>query len=102
MCDLLGPILAALIGGPLAALAFRLGSIGREVADHDARAVELDEDLRRWVRDRDRQLVREIRLLVNQAPRGVLSREPVPLGTEPEVRAHSSTLEPFAASSQPG
>jgi hypothetical protein len=86
MCDildfvgqnLLGPILAALIGGPLVAVAFRYIQIPREVGDHDARAVELDEDLRRWVRDRDRQLQRELRTLVNQAGSGVASRFPVP------------------------
>lgn len=81
--ELLGPILAALIGGPLVAVGFRWQSISREVRDHDAGAVELTEDLRRWVRDRDRQLERELRTLWGQAGRGVVSRYPVPLGTEP-------------------
>lgn len=75
MCDvlnyigqhLLGPILAALIGGPLVAVTFRYFSVGREVADSDARASELNEDLRRWVRDRDRQLENELLGLVNSA-----------------------------------
>ncbi|HET8863419.1 MAG TPA: hypothetical protein VFM94_09230 [Solirubrobacterales bacterium] len=81
--NLLGPILAALIGGPLVAIAFRYFQIPREVGDHDARAVELDEDLRRWVRDRDRQLQRELRTLVNQAGTGAVSRFPVPPGAIP-------------------
>lgn len=75
MCDaldyigqhLLGPVLAAVIGGPLAALTFRYFGIGREVAENDARASELDEDLRRWVRDRDRQLDAQLRGIVNGA-----------------------------------
>jgi hypothetical protein len=75
MCDvfdyigqhLLGPILAAVIGGPLAALTFRYFGIGKEAAENDARASELDEDLRRWVRDRNRQLENELRGLVNSA-----------------------------------
>lgn len=81
--NLLGPILAALIGGPLVAIAFRYFQIPKEVGDHDARAVELDEDLRRWVRDRDRQLQQELRTLVNQAGRGIVSRYPIPAGDEP-------------------
>ena len=64
---LLGPILAAVIGGPLAALTFRYFGVGRAVAENDARASELDEDLRRWVRDRNRQLENELRGLVNGA-----------------------------------
>ena len=75
MCDvldyigqhLLGPILAAVIGGPLAALTFRFFGVGKEVAENDARASELSEDLRRWVRDRDRQLEAQLRGLVNGA-----------------------------------
>lgn len=64
---LLGPILAAVIGGPLAAWTFRYFGVGKEVAENDARASEIDEDLRRWVRDRDRQLEDELRGLVNSA-----------------------------------
>jgi hypothetical protein len=75
MCDvldyigqhLLGPILAAVVGGPLAAVTFRYFGVGKEVAENDARASELDEDLRRWVRDRDRQLENDLRGLVNTA-----------------------------------
>jgi hypothetical protein len=81
--NLLGPILAALIGGPLIALAFRYLQVPHEVGEHDARAVELDEDLRRWVRDRDRQLQRELRILVTQAGSGVVSRFPVPRSEMP-------------------
>jgi hypothetical protein len=64
---LLGPILAAVIGGPLAALTFRYFGVGKEAAENDARASELDEDLRRWVRDRNRQLDNELRGIVNGA-----------------------------------
>jgi hypothetical protein len=64
---LLGPILAALIGGPLVAISFRYFEIPKEVAEHDARASELVEDQRRWVRDRDRELETEIRAIVNGA-----------------------------------
>jgi len=75
MCDvldyigqhLLGPILAAVIGGPLAALTFRYFGVGKEVAENDARASELNEDLRRWVRDRNRDLEAQLRGLVNSA-----------------------------------
>lgn len=61
---LLGPILAALIGGPLVAITFRYFEVPREVAEHDARASELMEDLQRWVRDRNRELEAEIRSIV--------------------------------------
>jgi hypothetical protein len=74
MCDVLnffgenlaGPVLAALIGGPLAALAFRWASVPGEVNENDARAIELDEDLDRWVRDRGRILDADIRRLVEE------------------------------------
>jgi hypothetical protein len=74
MCDvlnfigenLLGSVLAALIGGPLAALAFRYIGVPGEVGEHDARAIEIDEDLGRWVRDRDRLLFNDIRTLVEE------------------------------------
>lgn len=59
--NILGPILAALIGGPLAALAFRYLGVPAEVGEHDARAIEIDEDLQRWVRDRDRVLFNDLR-----------------------------------------
>lgn len=64
---LLAPILAALVGGPLVALTFRYFNIPKEVADYDARAAEINEDLRRWVRDRNRALDAEIRSIVNTA-----------------------------------
>lgn len=64
---LLGPILAAVIGGPLAALTFHYFGVGKEVAERDARASELNEDLQRWVRDRDRELEAQLRSLVNGA-----------------------------------
>lgn len=75
MCDvldyisqhLLGPVLAAVVGGPLAALTFRFFGVGKEVAENDARASELSEDLRRWVRDRNRELEAQLRGLVNSA-----------------------------------
>jgi hypothetical protein len=65
--SLAGPILAALIAGPLIALALRVSSIPREVSENDVRAGEINEDLRRWVRDRNRQLEIELRRLVNSA-----------------------------------
>jgi hypothetical protein len=64
---LAGPILAALIGGPLVAITFRYFEIPKEVAEHDARASELVEDLHRWVRDRNRELDAQIRGVVNGA-----------------------------------
>jgi hypothetical protein len=85
--NLVGPILAALIGGPLAAFAFRYLRVPSEVGDHDARVVELNEGLRRWVRDRDRQLQRELRTLVNQAGSGIARRFTVP----PEERPPPGT-----------
>lgn len=86
---LLGPILAAVVAGPLAALTFRYFGVPKEVAEHDARASELNEDLRRWVRDRDRQLETELRTLVNQAGSGVVSRYPVPVTERPPPGAGS-------------
>jgi hypothetical protein len=64
---LAGPILAALIAGPLIALALRVSVVPREVSENDVRASEINEDLRRWVRDRNRQLEIELRGLVNGA-----------------------------------
>jgi len=86
MCDLLdfigqnllGPILAALIGGPLAALAFRYLGVPGEVGEHDARAIEIDEDLQRWVRDRDRILFNDIRALVEALIEEARSRDEPP------------------------
>jgi hypothetical protein len=40
---------------------------GREVASHDRRAGELNEDLRRWVRDRDREASVRMGQIVEQA-----------------------------------
>jgi hypothetical protein len=80
---LAGPLLAAIVAGPLIALTLGYLSSGREVAEHDARASELNEDMRRWVRDRDRQLERELRTLVNQAGSGIVSRFPVPPAEHP-------------------
>jgi hypothetical protein len=57
--------------------------VAREVTENDARAQEIQIDLQRWVADREQQLRSEIRCLINQAGRGVVSRMPVPLGTEP-------------------
>ncbi|MGN6586597.1 MAG: hypothetical protein ACTHKT_03875 [Solirubrobacterales bacterium] len=64
---LLIPILATVVAGALIASARRYFRIGREVADNDARASELNEDLWRWVRDRNRQLENELRGLLNTA-----------------------------------
>lgn len=64
---LLVPILATVVGGALIASARRYFRLGKEVSDHDARAGELNEDLWRWVRDRNRQLENELRGLVNSA-----------------------------------
>ncbi|HEU5062038.1 MAG TPA: hypothetical protein VFT79_02655 [Solirubrobacterales bacterium] len=91
MCDVLnyigenlaGPVLAALIGGPLVAVGFRYFEIPKEVADHDARVIEFNMNLRRWIGDRNRQLERELRALVNQAGSGIVSRYPVPQHTRP-------------------
>lgn len=86
---LAGPLLAAIIGGPLIAITFRYFAIGREVADHDARASELNEDLGRWVRDRNRQLETELRTLVIQAGTGAVSRHPLPQDQLPPPGAGS-------------
>jgi hypothetical protein len=84
MCDALnyigehlaGPVLAAVIGGPLAALTFRYFGTGKVVADHDAQAAAIRNDLRRWIRDRDRKLATEIKIIVNQ--HAVISKTIVP------------------------
>ena len=64
---LLGPVLAALIGGPLVAATYKFRGARKEVAENDAKASELNEDLRRWVRNRNRELERDIRKIVNGA-----------------------------------
>jgi hypothetical protein len=64
---LLVPILVTLVAGALVASARLYFRVGEEVADNDARASELNEDLGRWVRDRNRQLESELRGLVNGA-----------------------------------
>jgi hypothetical protein len=103
---LAGPLLAAIVAGPLIALTLGYLSSGREVAEHDARASELNEDMRRWVRDRDRQLERELRTLVNQAGLGVVSRFPVPhaelppLGTGSQLYSGALTNEAVAGMGQ--
>jgi len=65
--NLVAPILVALVGGPAVAITFRYFEVPKEIAEHDARASELVEDLRRWVRDRGRELEIEIRGIVNGA-----------------------------------
>lgn len=75
MCDvldfigqhLLVPILATVVAGALIASARRYLRLDKEVAGNDARASELNEDLWRWVRDRNRQLENELRGLRNSA-----------------------------------
>lgn len=64
---LLVPILVAVAGGVLIAATRRYLRVGKEVADNDARAGEINEDLWRWVKDRNRQLENELRGLVNTA-----------------------------------
>jgi hypothetical protein len=64
---LLVPILATVAGSALIASARRYFRLGKEVTDNDARATELNEDLWRWVRDRNRQLENELRGLRNSA-----------------------------------
>jgi hypothetical protein len=81
--NLAGPLVAALVGGPLVAVGFRYFAIPGEVADHDARAVEFNMNLRRWIGDRNRQLQRELRTLVNQAGSGIVSRYLVPRHEHP-------------------
>lgn len=61
------PVLATLMAATLVAAARHYFRVEREVAGNDARADELNEDLRRWVRDRDRQLETEHRGLKNGA-----------------------------------
>lgn len=41
--------------------------VGKETADNDVRASEINEDLQRWVRDRNWQLEKELRSLKNSA-----------------------------------
>ena len=55
-----GLVVADKIGVPLVVAAVTAGYMtrrvaGGEVPEHDRRVGELDEDLRRWVRDRDRE-----------------------------------------------
>ena len=64
---LLVPILVTVAGGALIASARRYFRLGKEVTDNDARAAGLNEDLWRWVRDRNRQLENELRGLRNSA-----------------------------------
>jgi hypothetical protein len=87
--NLAGPILAAIIGGPLVAVGFRYFAIPGEVAAHDARAVEFNTNLRRWIGDRNLQLMRELRTLVNQANMGIVSRYPISQEERPPLRTGS-------------
>lgn len=87
--NLFGPVLAAVIGGVLIPFGFRYFAVPKEVADHDARAVEFNMNLRRWVCDRDRQLKGELRTLVNQVSLGVVSRFRVPRSEHPPPGAGS-------------
>src|SRR4051812_34169631 len=53
--DLAEPVGVAVLSSLTTVKAIKSRSARGEVADHDRRAAELNEDLRRWVRDRDRE-----------------------------------------------
>lgn len=64
---LLVPLLVAVVASAVIAIARRYFGVGKEVADNNARASEINEDLWRWVKDRNRQLQNELRGLKNGA-----------------------------------
>lgn len=69
--------------GIILTVALRASAIPGEVADHEARAEEMNADLIRWVRDRSRQLDGEIMRALNLARQGVIEdvvQVPVPEG----------------------
>jgi hypothetical protein len=101
-----GPFSPRLLPGLLSPSPWATCPADEKVAEHDARASELNEDMRRWVRDRDRQLDRELRTLVNQAGSGIVSRFPVPpaelppSGTGSQLHSGALTNEAVAAMRQ--
>lgn len=61
--NLLAPVLAAIFTAAL----IRVGSVRGAVAQNTRLVNYLNDDLRRWVRDRDRQLEIELKTITNQA-----------------------------------
>jgi hypothetical protein len=91
-------LVAPIVTGVAIALALRGIAVAGEVRDHDTRAANLDTDLTRWVRDRERQLVRQINRAKGEALEGRLGRaEPPPPppgmeGTRPGSQLHSGAF----------
>jgi hypothetical protein len=67
--ELLGPAIAAVVAGLVLAWALRWQAIPGEIAQHDAHADDLRQDLRRWVRDSDRVLSAELAALRSEGLR---------------------------------
>lgn len=92
--NLLAPGLTGLFVG----LALRWAAIPGEVSTHDARAEELNSDLSRWVRDRERQLQAEIFRAKGLAEQGIIEDSMQPLvpkeleGTKPGSQVDSGAF----------
>lgn len=74
-------LLAPVLTGAFVGLALRAATIPGEVTGHDARVEELNTDLTRWVRDRDRDLEAQIMRASNLARQGEIedvAQAPVP------------------------
>ena len=63
---MLTALVAAVLSSLFTASLIRIGAVHREIASHDHQISELNEDLRRWIRDRDRQRKHELAEVINQ------------------------------------
>jgi hypothetical protein len=88
-------LIAPVLTGVFVGVALRWTAISGEVTEHDARTEELNADLIRWVRDRNRALEAEIWHAINLARQGIIEdvvAPPVPPeleGTTPGSQADS-------------
>jgi hypothetical protein len=91
-------LLAPILTGVFVGVALRWAAISGEVTEHDARAEELNTDLTRWVRDRNRELVAQIFSALNLARQGIIedvAPAPVPKeleGTRPGSQEDSGAF----------
>jgi hypothetical protein len=94
-------LIAPALTGVFVGLALRWVAISGEVTEHDARAEELNTDLIRWVRDRERELVAQIAHALNLARHGVIEDvlpAPVPAGLEETTPTSIETTGAFVTS----
>jgi hypothetical protein len=74
--NIVAPVIAAFLTTLATSKWLRPRDTSGQVADHDRRAAELNEDLRRWVRDRQRQAdVRMSQVAEDARSKGVASEK---------------------------